>query len=106
MQLEMSCHLKFQWVCDLLGGNLRGWRVSFGVGWCPLPCGSKYHLVLQACRIFHEVDITYFGRRFHVVPKFRSQCLSHFDAQFGWGFPLKQGDDYAQLDWMDLEGKK
>ena len=42
----------------------------------------------------------------NVGAKFRSQCLSHFDAQFGWGFPLKQGDDYAQLDWMDLEGKK
>ena len=28
-------------VCDPLGGDVCGWKVSIGVGWCLLPRGPK-----------------------------------------------------------------
>ena len=39
--IQMGCHLILRWVCNSLGDNLRGWKVSTGVGWCKLACGSK-----------------------------------------------------------------
>ena len=41
MQLNMGHHLVFSGVCNPLGGNLCGWKVSIGVKWTPPSCGSK-----------------------------------------------------------------
>ena len=108
MQLKMGRHLIFGWVCDPLGGNLHGWKVSIGVGWCPLPHEPNWHiktLYSKHVGLFLLVwSCLCLGGGLMSSPNLGANTF-HIWCPIWVGFscPWRQGDSCVWLDRMDFK---